>query len=69
MGLFFSLFSSYQSSWQYMFNIIFYQWLDLNCGPLELEATALPTEPQPLPAFVLVGMTILIASLKSLKIT
>ena len=32
-----------------MFNVIFCQWLDLNCGPLELEATALPTEPQPLP--------------------
>ena len=23
----------------------------MNCGPLELKATALPTEPQPLPAF------------------
>ena len=32
-----------------MFNIIFCQWLDSNRGPLELEATALPTEPQPLP--------------------
>ena len=32
-----------------MFNINFCQWLDSNCGPLELEATALPTEPQPLP--------------------
>ena len=25
------------------------RWLDSNCGPLELEATTLPTEPQPLP--------------------
>ena len=25
------------------------KWLDLNCGPLASEATALPTEPQPLP--------------------
>ena len=32
-----------------MFNINFCRWLDLNCRPLELEATALPTEPQPLP--------------------
>ena len=32
-----------------MFNIHFCQWLDFNCGPLELEVTALPTEPQPLP--------------------
>ena len=32
-----------------MFNINVCWWLDLNRGPLELEATALPTEPQPLP--------------------
>ena len=32
-----------------MFNKIFCRWLDLNHRPLELEATALPTEPQPLP--------------------
>ena len=25
--------------------------MDLNCRPLELEATALPTGPQPLPNF------------------
>ena len=31
-----------------MFNK-FCQWLDSNRGPLVLEATALPTEPQPLP--------------------
>ena len=30
-----------------MFNINFCRWLDLNCGPLESEATALPTEPLP----------------------
>ena len=46
----FSLFSSFQCSWQFtMFNINFCQWLNSNCGPLELEAAALPTEPQPLP--------------------
>ena len=32
-----------------MFNINFCQWLNSNRGPLELEAIALPTEPQPLP--------------------
>ena len=32
-----------------MFNIHFCQWLDLNRGPLALEVTVLPTEPQPLP--------------------
>ena len=32
-----------------MFNIKYCQWLDSNRGLLELEATALPTEPQPLP--------------------
>ena len=34
-----------------MFNIYinFCWWLDSNCGPLVFEATALPTEPQPLP--------------------
>ena len=26
-----------------------FQWLDSNCGPLVLEPTTLPTEPQPLP--------------------
>ena len=30
-----------------MFNINVCQWLDSDRGPLELEATALPTEPQP----------------------
>ena len=44
----FSLFLSFQDSWQYMFNLIFCLWLDSKCGPLELEGTALPTEPQPL---------------------
>ena len=32
-----------------MFNINFCRWLDSNRGPLELEATALPIEPPPLP--------------------
>ena len=31
-----------------MFNVKFWKWLDLNHGPLLLEATALPTEPQSL---------------------
>ena len=44
----FSLFSSFQYSWQWIFNIKFCWWLDSNRGPLESEATALPTEPQPL---------------------
>ena len=33
-------------------NINFCQWLDSNHGPLVLEATALPTEPQPLPNLI-----------------
>ena len=45
----FSLFSFFQYSWQKMFNINFFRWLGSNRRPLELEATALPTEPQPLP--------------------
>ena len=28
----------------------YFWWLDLNCGPLVSESTALPTEPQPLPS-------------------
>ena len=32
------------------------QWLDLNPGPLVLEATALPTAPQPLPKNVIVNL-------------
>ena len=44
----FSLFSSFQCSWQLIFDIKFCQSLDSSHGPLELEATALPTEPQPL---------------------
>ena len=31
------------------YSIQFFQLLDSSLGPLELEATALPTEPQPLP--------------------
>ena len=52
----FSLFSSFQYTIdsKQMFNIyiIFCQWLDSNRGPLVLEATPLPTEPQPLPRAV-----------------
>ena len=32
-----------------MFNIYFCWWMYSNCRPLESEATALPTEPPPLP--------------------
>ena len=38
-----------------MFNLNFWRILDSNRGPLELEATALSTEPQPLP-IVLIGI-------------
>ena len=49
-GLFFSLFSSVQSSWQSTnAHDKFCLWLDLNCRPLVLVATARPTEPPPLP--------------------
>ena len=45
----FSLFTSFQYTFdsKQMFNIIKFS-LDSNRGPLVLEATALPTEPQPL---------------------
>ena len=43
--LYFRLFNTIDSK---IFNIIFCQWLDSNCGPLDLEATALSTESQPL---------------------
>ena len=35
-----------------MFITKLYQWLDLNCRPLVMEATALPTEPQLLPTLL-----------------
>ena len=44
----FSLFLSFQYSWQYIGNIKFCRWLDLNHGPLVPEHTALSTDPQPL---------------------
>ena len=46
--LYFRLFNIVDS--KQMFNK-FCQWLDSNRGPLVSEATALPTEPQPLPIF------------------
>ena len=50
---FFSLFLSFQYTVDrkkmFNININFCRWLDLNRGPLVLEATTLPTEPQPLP--------------------
>ena len=43
--LYFCLFNTVDSKCQFKFC----QWLNSNCGPLESEATALPTEAQPLP--------------------
>ena len=45
--LYFRLFNTVDS--KQMFHIKACWWLDLNRGPLVSEATALPTEPQPLP--------------------
>ena len=51
--VFFSLFSSFQytvdNNQMFNININFCWWLDSNHWPLVLEATALPTELQPLP--------------------
>ena len=47
-GLVFFIFA-FSTQFTEMFNINFCQWLDSKCGSLDLEATALPTEPQPLP--------------------
>ena len=45
---------SFQISWQKtLFITNFCRWLDSNRGPLEPEATTLPTAPQPLPFFYL----------------
>ena len=41
-----------------MFNITFCQWLDSNRRPVELESTALPTVPQPLPQNIVITLTI-----------
>ena len=46
--LYFRLFNTVDS--KHIFNIKFCHWLDSNHGPLELEATALPTQPRPLPS-------------------
>ena len=48
----FSLFSSFLQLTVNLFVIKSCQWLDSNHGPLVLEATALPTETQPLPTLV-----------------
>ena len=45
----FPLFSSFQQFTENILFIKFCRWLDSICGPLVLEATDLPTEPQPLP--------------------
>ena len=42
----FGPFNKVKSKYDYL---KFCRWLDLNCRPLVSEATALPTEPQPLP--------------------
>ena len=46
--LYFLLFNTVDSK---MFNLNFCWWRNSNRRPLELEATTLPTEPQPLPKF------------------
>ena len=43
------LFSSFQLFTVNILNIISCRWVDSNCESLVLEATVLPTEPQPLP--------------------
>ena len=51
-ALFFFIFVFSIHSWQFtnvQYVNFFCQWLDSNQGPLVSEATALPTEPQPLP--------------------
>ena len=47
LSLYFILFNSVES--KFMFHLKICHWLDANCRPLVLEATALPTEPQPQP--------------------
>ena len=58
----FSLFPSFQYSLQWIFNINFCRWLDSSHGPLESEATALPTEPPPLSQKRFLSLPVLFAS-------
>ena len=53
LGLFFFIFASsiHLTIGSQMLYWIIRRWLDSNRGPLVLEATALPTEPQPLPTY------------------
>ena len=51
--LYFRLFNTQLTVYKCSILINFCQWLDSNRGPLVSEATALPTEPQPLPMFYL----------------
>ena len=53
LGLFFFIFASsiHLTIVSQMLYWIIRRWLDSNRGPLVLEATALPTEPQPLPTY------------------
>ena len=44
------------------FSIKFCEWLESNRGPLDLKATALPTEPQPLPLNICFCGTLLFVS-------
>ena len=46
------LFPSFQQLTVNIFNIKFCRWLNTNRGSLVLEATALPSEPQPLPGYI-----------------
>ena len=56
-GLFFLYFSIFKTVYYKLIVNRIFQRLDSNCGPLILEATALPTEPQPLPKNTEVGST------------
>ena len=47
--LYFRLFNTQLTVYKCSILINICRWLDSNCGTLVLEATALPTEPQPLP--------------------
>ena len=56
-GLFFVIFVfqyTVDSKQMFNINVNFCRWLDSICGPLVSEATALPTEPQPLPECTIV---------------
>ena len=59
--LYFHLFNPQLTGNKCSIYIIFCQWLDSNRGPLVSEATALPTEPQPLLLFLLLPPDVAVA--------